>query len=285
MKPVQNHNPRQQPRFPFEWGSRTYVMGILNLSPDSFSGDGLTADVDVVIQRARQLESDGADIIDVGGQSTRPGHEEVPVHVELERVIDAITALAPCVSAPISIDTYRTTVAEAALDAGAEMINDVRGLSADPDMARLAAERDVPVVIMHDIQISDQKLMMPQIVRDLSHRIDQAMKHGVRWEQIIIDPGFGFGKQAPMNLELLHRLRELRVFERPILSGTSRKSTIGRVLGTEPDDRLEGTAATISIAIANGADIVRVHDVRQMSRVAKMTDAIVRGNWCEHISE
>lgn len=284
MKPGQSDSLRTH-ELPFVWGTRTYVMGILNLSPDSFSGDGVSTDADVVIQRARQLQSDGADIIDVGGQSTRPGHEVIPVQVELERVREAIDAFAPHISIPISVDTSRTPVAEAALDAGAQIVNDVRGLSADPDIARLAADRDVPVVIMHDIQIQDQGLMLPQIVRELSQRIEHAMEQGVRWDQIIIDPGFGFGKQALMNLELLRRLRELRVFGRPILSGTSRKGTIGKVLGTDPDDRLEGTAATTSIAIANGADIVRVHDVRQMSRVVRMTDAIVRGNWCEHISE
>jgi dihydropteroate synthase len=193
--------------------------------------------------------------------------------------------IAAQVNVPISIDTYRAPVAEAALDAGATIINDVRGLSADPDLADLAAERGVPVVIMHDIQIVDQARMMSQIVLELTDRINQAMRRGVAWEQIIIDPGFGFGKQAEMNLELLRRLGELRVLGRPLLSGTSRKSTIGKVLGTDPDDRLEGTAATTAIAIANGADIVRVHDVREMARVARMSDAVVRGNWCEHSSE
>ena len=277
---------RSAPEHPgFDWGSRTYVMGILNLSPDSFSGDGMTPDLDLIVNRAKQMVADGADIIDVGGQSTRPGHVEVTAEEEIDRVRNAIQALASSIRTPISVDTYRAAVAEVALDSGASIINDVRGLSADPDLAVLAAVRGVPVVIMHDIQIRDQASMLPQIVRELSQRIDQAVARGVDWEKIIIDPGFGFGKQAPMNLELLRRLGELRVFGRPLLSGTSRKGTIGKVLGTDPDDRLEGTAATTAIAIANGADIVRVHDVREMARVARMTDAVVRGNWCEHISE
>jgi dihydropteroate synthase len=269
----------------FSWGSRTLVMGILNLSPDSFSGDGLEPDLDLCVERAHQLEADGADIIDVGGQSTRPNYQEISVEEELRRVREAISAIVPHVRVPVSIDTYRSQVAEVALDAGASIINDIRGLTADPALAELAAERSVPVILMHDIQIRDQAQMIPQMVHELSVRIDQAMQRGVAWEQIIIDPGFGFGKQTAMNLELLRRMRELKVLGRPILAGTSRKSTIGAVLGTDPDDRLEGTAATVAIGIANGADIVRVHDVRQMVRVARMTDAIVRGNWCEHISE
>jgi dihydropteroate synthase len=260
-------------------------MGILNLSPDSFSGDGLAPDVEIACERAVQIESEGADIIDVGGQSTRPNHVEISVEEEIERVQEVIRELVPRVTVPVSIDTYRAPVAEAALDAGARIINDVRGLTADPELAELAGQRGVPVIIMHDIQIRDQSTMVPQMILEMSERIDHAIKRGVAWEQIIIDPGFGFGKQAPMNLELLRRLREITVFGRPILAGTSRKGTIGLVLGTEPDDRVEGTASTAAIAIANGADIIRVHDVRQMVRVARMTDAIVRGNWCEHISE
>jgi dihydropteroate synthase len=268
-----------------DWGARTLVMGILNVSPDSFSGDGIEPDLGLCLERARQLEADGADIIDIGGQSTRPDYQEISVDEELQRVRDVLKAVVPEVRVPISIDTYRSKVAEAALDAGAQIINDVRGLSADPALAELAAERGVPVVLMHDIQIRDQSRMIPQIVRELSARIDYAVQRGIDWEQIIVDPGFGFGKQTSMNLELLRRMDELKVLGRPILAGTSRKSTIGAVLGTDPGDRLEGTAATVAIAIANGADIIRVHDVRQMVRVARMTDAIVRGNWCERFSE
>ena len=278
-------NSEQPAHSVFTWGAKTWVMGILNLSPDSFSGDGLQPDVQQAVERALDIEHEGADIIDVGGQSTRPGHVEIDAREEADRVVPAIRAIREQSTVPISIDTYRASVAEAALDAGATLVNDVRGLTADPELADLVATRGVPVVIMHDIQIRDQATMLPQLVTELSFRIDQAMSRGVRREQIIIDPGFGFGKQAPMNLELLRRLGELRVFGLPILAGTSRKGTIGKVLGTEPDDRMEGSAAMAAIAIANGADIVRVHDVRQLVRVARMTDAIVRGTWCEHSSE
>ncbi len=278
-------NSEQPAHSVFTWGAKTWVMGILNLSPDSFSGDGLQPDVQQAVERALDIEHEGAEIIDVGGQSTRPGHVEIDAREEADRVVPAIRAIREQSTVPISIDTYRASVAEAALDAGATLVNDVRGLTADPELADLVATRGVPVVIMHDIQIRDQATMLPQLVTELSFRIDQAMSRGVRREQIIIDPGFGFGKQAPMNLELLRRLGELRVFGLPILAGTSRKGTIGKVLGTEPDDRMEGSAAMAAIAIANGADIVRVHDVRQLVRVARMTDAIVRGTWCEHSSE
>lgn len=263
----------------FDWGTKTYVMGILNLSPDSFSGDGLRPDIDSAVARAREIEAQGADILDIGGQSTRPGHEPIGPQEELDRVVQPLQAIAGAVDIPISIDTSRSPVAEAALDAGASMINDVRGLTADPDLGSLAAERGAYLVIMHDIQIVDQSRMMSQIIRELTVRIDDALARGIAWDRIIIDPGFGFGKQTAMNLELLRRLDELRVLGLPILSGTSRKRTIGQVLGLEADERVEGTAATVAVAIANGADIVRIHDVREMVRVARMTDAIVRDSW------
>jgi dihydropteroate synthase len=269
----------------FNWGERTVVMGILNLAPDSFSGDGIDANIEEAVRRARQMEADGADVIDVGGQSTRPDHVPISAEEELRRVAEPLREIARTISIPISIDTSRAVVADAALRAGARMVNDVRGLTADPELASVVAEASAPVVIMHDIQIVDQSRMMSQIVREMSERIELALAAGIAWEDIILDPGFGFGKQAPMNLELLRRLGELRVFDRPILSGTSRKGTIGLVLGLPADERVEGTAATVAIAIANGADIVRVHDVREMVRVARMTDAIMRGTWHEHILE
>jgi dihydropteroate synthase len=284
---VNQQPPNSQQNTPvrFDWGSKTYVMGIINLTPDSFSGDGFVSNIEEAVRQAKAMEEAGADIIDVGGQSTRPGHVPVSAEEELERVLPGLEAIASAVNVPISIDTYRASVAEAALDAGAGIINDVRGLTADPNLAGLAAERDVPVVIMHDIMIENRSRLMSQIVRELRQRIDRAVRAGIEWERIIIDPGFGFGKNAEMNLELLRRFDELRVLGLPILSGTSRKSTIGKVLGLEPHERVEGTAATVAIAIANGADIVRIHDVPQMVRVARMTDAIVRGTWFEHTSE
>ena len=264
-----------QPNNP-PWSHRTAVMGIVNVTPDSFSGDGLDGQIEAIIARGRAMAAAGADIIDVGGESTRPGHTPVSVDEELRRVIPAVRALAAAIDVPISIDTSKAAVAEAALAAGARIVNDVRGLVGDPEMASVAARANVPVVIMHDQKIADAAHLLPDIVRELARRIDHALTAGVAWEHIISDPGFGFGKTPDLNLILLRRLRELTVLGRPILVGTSRKSMIGHVLGTEPADRVEGTAATVALAIANGADIVRVHDVAQMVRVARMTDAVVR---------
>jgi dihydropteroate synthase len=269
----------------FEWGTQTWVMGILNLSPDSFSGDGIDQQTDEAVARACAIEAAGADILDIGGQSTRPGHQPISAEEERDRVLPALEAIREAVSIPISIDTSRAMVAEAALQRGASIVNDVRGLTADPELIDVVRENGCYVVIMHDIQIVEQSRMISQIVRELSNRIDRAIDHGIAWDRIIIDPGFGFGKQTMMNLELLYRLKELQVFGLPILSGTSRKGTIGAVLNVDPDERMEGTAATVAVAIANGADIVRVHDVPEMVRVARMTDAIVRGSWSRRFSE
>ena len=270
--------PLQTSTFRWEWGRRTYVMGIVNVTPDSFSGDGLAEqDVAVVVERARAMVAAGADVIDVGGESTRPGHRPVSAEEELRRVVPAIAALAGAFTVPISIDTSKAVVAEAALRAGASIVNDVRGLTADPELAVVAAAAGAPVVIMHDRKIARVERLIPDVTRELGVRIERALAAGIAWEHIIVDPGFGFGKTAELNLVLLRRLRELTALGRPILAGTSRKSTIGRVLGAGPDDRVEGTAATVALAIAHGADIVRVHDVPEMARVARMTDAVMRG--------
>jgi dihydropteroate synthase len=261
-----------------EWGRKTYVMAILNITPDSFSGDGLLgAAEEQIVARAVAAQTDGADILDIGAESTRPGHEPVDTDEELARVIPVIRAIAPHVSIPISIDTYKAAVAGAALASGATIVNDIRGLTGDIDMAMVVALSGVPVIIMHDRPPDGRGDVVTSVVRELARRIDHALVAGVAWEQIIIDPGFGFGKEWRENLVILRRLGELRALGRPILSGTSRKRTIGHVLGLPAEERVEGTAATVAISIANGADIVRVHDVREMSRVAKMTDAIVRG--------
>jgi dihydropteroate synthase len=262
------------------WGHKTYVMAILNLTPDSFSGDGLLGDPELAVAQALAAVTDGADLLDIGGESTRPGAQPVPTADEIARVVPVIRALAAQVTVPISIDTSKAAVAEAALAAGARLINDVRGLTADPDLAAVAARAGVPVVVMHDRPPDGRGDLLTSIVRELARRLDRALAAGIAWEQLIIDPGFGFGKGARINLELLRRLAELRVVGRPILAGTSRKGTIGRVLGLPPDERVEGTAATVALAIAGGADIVRVHDVRTMARVARMSDATVRG-WSE----
>lgn len=259
------------------WGRRTYVMAILNLTPDSFSGDGLAAAPDTALARALDAVAAGADLLDVGGESTRPGATPVTATEEIARVVPLIRALAGRVDVPIAVDTSRAAVAAAALAAGATLINDVRGLQADPDLAAVAARAGVPVVVMHDQVPDDRGDLLASIVGELARRLDRALAAGIAWEQLIVDPGFGFGKGPRENLELLRRLGELRVLGRPILAGTSRKGTIGRVLGLPPDERVEGTAATVALAIAGGADLVRVHDVHAMVRVARMTDAVVRG--------
>jgi dihydropteroate synthase len=273
----------------FHWGQRTYIMGVINVSPDSFSGDGI-ANVEQAIAKGKQLVSDGADIIDVGGESTRPGSDPVSIEEESRRVIPVVEKLANVVSVPVSVDTYKLEVARQALDAGADIINDVWGLQKEPALADLAAQESVPIILMSNQRDSHCQDTMPAVISDLKRGIKQALSAGVPWENIIIDPGIGFGKTQRQNLEVLQRLEELKTLGRPILLGSSRKSFIGWVLDLDAeqrskevpfvppgDERLEGTAATIAIGIAKGVDIVRVHDVREMALVCKMSDAVVRG--------
>ena len=266
----------------FRWGSRTYVMGVLNVTPDSFSGDGLGSDIDAAVEQALRFQADGADIIDIGGESTRPasiytGAGPITASEELRRVIPVIEALAGALHIPISIDTYKAEIAREALRAGAAMVNDVWGLRRDPDMARVVAEAGVPVVLMHNQAHTRYDDLVPDVIGELRRMIDAAISAGVRRENIIVDPGMGFGKTAEHNLEILCRLDEFRALDAPILVGMSRKSTIGYVLDLPVEERLEGTAATVALSVAFGADIVRVHDVREMARVARMSDAVVRG--------
>jgi dihydropteroate synthase len=273
----------------FQWGERTYIMGIINVSPDSFSGDGL-ADVEEAVMGAKQLASEGADIIDIGGESTRPGSASVSVDLELRRVIPVVQKLAQAISVPLSVDTYKLEVARQALNAGANMINDIWGLQKGDGLTELAVQKNVPIVLMSNQRESPCRDIMPTVISDLKRAIEQALVAGVPWQNIIVDPGLGFGKTQEQNLEILRRLEELKVLGRPILLGSSRKSFIGWVLDLTPeqrskrvalvspsDRRLEGTAATIAIGIAKGADVVRVHDVKEMARVCQMSDAIVRG--------
>jgi dihydropteroate synthase len=272
----------------FHWGQRTYIMGVINVSPDSFSGDGL-ADAEEAIARAKQLASEGADIIDIGGESTRPSSTPIPINEELRRIIPVVEKLAQEISLPLSVDTYKLEVARQALNAGANMINDVWGLQKEPKLAELAAQKGVPIALMSNQRDSPCPDIMSAVISDLKRAIKQALSAGVPWENIIVDPGTGFGKTQEQNLGILRRLEELQVLGRPILLGSSRKSFIGWVLDLTPeqrsnkvtfvppgDQRLEGTAATIALSIAKGADIVRVHDVKEMARVCKMSDAIVR---------
>ena len=270
-------------------------MGVINLSPESFSGDGLT-DIDAAVAQGLRFIEEGADLLDVGGQSTRPvysarvevglagsvaggqGYTALPIEEEIARVVPVIERLVAATETPISVDTYKASVAQAALRAGATMINDVWGLKRDPDLAQVAAEAGVPIVLMHNQDGTDYADLIPDIVASLRVSVGVAIDAGVPKEKIIIDPGFGFGKTVAHNLEVLRRLDEIAAsLGQPMLLGTSRKSTIGRVLDLPVEERLEGTAATVALGIARGADIVRVHDVRAMARVARMTDAIVRG--------
>ena len=262
---------------PLVWGRRTYVMGIINLTPDSFSGDGLGSDLSSAVDQALDMEAEGADILDVGAESTRPGSTPVPVDEELRRLIPALEAISTRVRVPISADTYKPEVTRRALAAGATIINDQWGLLADPAMAELAAESGSPVILMHNQRGRHYEDLVSDVKASLLRSVNVAVDAGVSQDQIILDPGIGFGKTPDHNLEVLRRLREVRDLGYPLLVGASRKSTIGLVLGLPVKERVEGTAATVSLSIRDGADIVRVHDVRHMVRVSRMTDAVVRG--------
>lgn len=271
----------------FRWGERTYVMGIINLSPDSFSGDGITS-LEAAVAQAHHFVSHGADILDIGGESTRPGSSPVPVDEEIRRVVPVMERLASEITIPLSVDTYKSEVAQQALKAGANMINDQWGLKRDQRIAELAVERGVPLILMsnqrdkggydagiqRDIAYYDD--LMTEVISSLKNGVELALKLGVPWDSIIVDPGIGFGKSWRQELEIIRRLDELQGLGRPILIGPSRKSFIGMVLDLPTDERLEGTAAAVAIGIAKGADIVRVHDVQQMVRVCRVSDAIVR---------
>ena len=259
-----------------EWGKRTYIMGILNVTPDSFSGDGVRNDVGLALEQALRFQNDGADIIDVGGESTRPGSIPVDLNEERRRVIPVVRSLVSKLSIPISVDTYKPRLAEEAIGAGAAMINDTWGLKHDISMASIVSHGNVPVILMHNQDGVEYSDLIPDVIDSLSKSIEYAIDSGIREENIILDPGIGFGKTPSQNLQLIRRLGEIKAMGFPVLIGTSRKSTLGLVLDLPVDDRLEGTAATVAISIANGVDIVRVHDVREMKRVSLMSDAIVR---------
>jgi dihydropteroate synthase len=273
----------------FVWGKRTYVMGIVNLSPDSFSGDGL-ADVAAACAQAQRMEREGADILDIGGESTRPGAAAISPDEEIRRVVPLIRRLAPLVHIPISIDSYKYEVVRSAIEAGASIINDQWGLKQDTRLAELSAAHHIPIILMSnqrdkggfDAAIKRDtgyyQDVMAVIERDLRISLDRASQSGVLAENIIIDPGLGFGKTWKYDLEIIRRLNELRTLGRPILLGPSRKSFIKMILDVAADERVEGTAAAVAIGIAQGADIVRVHDVKQIVRVCKVSDAIIRTN-------
>lgn len=294
MKPLQIGD------FTFEWGSRTYVMGILNITPDSFSGDGLLSpssslqiDLDRTLEQARRFLAAGGDILDVGGESTRPGAVQVDAEEETQRVVPVIRALREeFPQAVISIDTYKSAVARQAFEAGAHLLNDVWGLRADPELAGVAAKYRAPVILMHNrsnpasVEVRERlgnaytaaayDNFFEDVKRDLLDSVALARKSGIPDERIILDPGIGFGKTVEQNLELIRRLDEIRALGFPVLLGPSRKSFIGYTLNLPPDQRVEGTAAAVAVGITRGADIVRVHDVEAMVRVVRMTDALIR---------
>jgi dihydropteroate synthase len=279
----------------FEWGRQTYLMGIINATPDSFSGDGLMRGEDWVaraVEQGRRFAAEGAHLLDVGGESTRPGAAPVGIAEEIRRVRPVIAALAAEVRLPISIDTWKAEVAAAALEAGAALVNDVWGLRRDPQLAPLCAQKNAPVIVMHNRSHPSQAAheaglggryvgtnyndLLAEVARELQESIDIALAAGIPAERIIIDPGIGFGKTVAQNLTLLNRLDYFKALGYPILLGPSNKSFIGYTLNLPPEERLEGTAAAVAIGIDRGADIVRVHQVQAMARIAKMTDALVR---------
>jgi dihydropteroate synthase len=281
----------------FAWGERTFIMGIVNVTPDSFSGDGLLADeratsndaadagepsgpIAVAVAQARSMLADGADLLDVGGESTRPGHAEIAGDEEIRRVVPVIEAIRQALpDTPLSVDTTKPLVAEAALAAGADLVNHVWGVAEDDGIARVAAAHGAPLVLMHNRAEPRYNDLVTEVIADLAAAIERAVRAGVGREQIIVDPGFGFGKTPEHNVAILASLGRLRVLGRPILLGTSRKSTLGRILDLPADERVEATLATTALGIAAGVDIVRVHDVLANVRVARTADAIIRGTW------
>jgi dihydropteroate synthase len=288
--------------FTFEWGTRTYVMGVLNLTPDSFSGDGLAdQSLEVILQQARNYVQAGVDILDVGGESTRPGAAPVSAQEEMERVLPVINSLAKEFDTLISIDTYKAEIAHAALKEGANIINDVWGLRADPALGSFAAAAGVPIILMHNRSNPNNAAVKEQlggryigveyddlledVKTELMESVSLAHKAGITDQNIILDPGIGFGKTVPQNLKLLNQLDEIKDLGYPVLLGPSRKSFIGYTLDLPPDDRIEGTAAAVAVGIVRGADIVRVHDVPEMIRITRMTDALVRDKGGEGDSE
>ena len=269
----------------FRWGERTYIMGVINTSPDSFSGDGL-ADADAAVAQAHRMTEEGADLLDVGGQSTRPGankteagFDEISPDEEIARVAPVIARIRrELPDMPMSVDTYKPAVAQAALDAGAHMLNDIWGFRRDPEIARIAVRGGVPALAMHNQRGRKAQDVMQAVLEGLRESVRIAEEAGLPRQRLIVDPGFGFGWNPEHNIEMLRRLHELDALGLPVLIGTSRKSTIGAVLGGAPIDRRAfGTAASVALSIANGADLVRVHDVHEMKHVALVADAIVRG--------
>jgi dihydropteroate synthase len=257
----------------FAWGSRTYVMGIVNVTPDSFSGDGLGADQDGAVSQGLRMVQEGADLLDVGGESTRPGHVPITTAEEIARTEAVVQRLAAESGVPVSIDSYKLDVANAAVSAGATILNDIWGLTRSPVLADLAARMGCAIVVMHNQDGTEYSGdLMAEVKRFLRESVRIALEAGIPRGRVIVDPGIGFGKTAEQNWEVMRRLNELSELGQPVLIGTSRKSFIGKLLDLPVTDRIEGTAATVAAAVLRGADVVRVHDVRAMTRVARVAD-------------
>jgi dihydropteroate synthase len=257
----------------FRWGTRVYVMGIVNATPDSFSGDGVV-DPDVAVGQALRMVEEGADIIDVGGESTRPGHEPVTAEEELRRVLPVLRRLRPAATVPVSIDTWKQEVAEAAVAEGATIVNDIWGLQRSPGLAALAAERGLGLVLMHNQRGTAYGDLMADVTASLGRSLAAALAAGVPRERVILDPGIGFGKTSEQGVEVLRRFAELTGLGQPLLVGPSRKSYLGRIFGQPPGDRLAGTIASVTAAVLRGADIVRVHDVAEVVRAVRVAEAL-----------
>jgi dihydropteroate synthase len=258
-----------------ELGRRTLIMGILNATPDSFSDGGRYQTVEAAVERARQMAAEGADLLDIGGESTRPGHDPVSTEEELRRILPVIRAVREAVKLPVSVDTYKADTARQALEAGAHIINDIWGFKRDPQMAAVAADYGCPIILMHNREQRDYTDFVPDVLNDLRASLSRARSAGVAEQDIWLDPGIGFAKDYEENVELMGRLEEVVGLGYPVLLGTSRKGFIRRTLDVPVENSVEGTAATVALGIAQGCQIVRVHDVKQIKRVAAMTDAIV----------
>lgn len=271
-------------KYKLDLSKKTYIMGILNVTPDSFSDGGNYYNIDKAINHAKEMVDNGADIIDIGGESTRPGHSSVNSEEEIKRVIPVVKRLINEINVPISVDTSKAIVAEKALEAGAHIINDVWGLTKDDNMARVIAKYNAPVIIMHNQNGTEYKTdIIESIIDFLKKSIDLALENGISKDRIIIDPGIGFGKTPEQNIQVMNRIDELKILGYPILLGTSRKSMIGKILDLPVNERIEGTLATTVIGIMKGVNIVRVHDIKENLRASKVADAIVRGRktWIE----
>jgi dihydropteroate synthase len=261
--------------YTLDYSNKTLIMGILNVTPDSFSDGGHYTTIEKAVEHAKQLVEDGADIIDIGGESTRPGHEPVPLEEELRRVIPVVEAVSKAVDVPISIDTYKAETAKQAIEAGAHIINDVWGAKKEPEIAKVAAEYGVPIILMHNRINRDYSSFIRDVIQDVYESIFIAKQTGVTDEQIILDPGIGFAKDVKQNIEMMQHLDVLVSLGYPVLLGTSRKSMIGKILDLPVNERVEGTGATVCYGIQKGCQIVRVHDVKEISRMTKMMDVLV----------